>query len=106
MTAPSTTASQAEFCDSMSTDNVTSELPSDCDTPIPINRISAEHGQIKPVSHHFKNDGHSHKHMQFSRLEGYTTKFESGSTTKRRCIELCCILNLHSLTPIGNNQLV
>ena len=106
MSAPSTTASQAKICDAMSKDNVTSELPSGCDTPIPINKISAEHGQIKPVSHHFKNDRHSHKHMQFSMLEGCIPKFESDSTSERRRIELCWIFKLHSLALIGINQLV
>ena len=45
-------------------------------------------GQITPVSRHFKNDGHSHRHMQFSVLEWCTPKFDSDSTSKRRRIEL------------------
>ena len=46
-------------------------------------------GPITPVSRHFKNDGHSHKHMQFSVLEWCTPKFESDNTnTRRRRIEL------------------
>ena len=39
-------------------------------------------GQITPVSRHFKIDGHSHKHMQFSVLEWCTPKFDSDSTSK------------------------
>ena len=41
-------------------------------------------GQCTPVSRDFKNNGHSHKHMQFSVLEWCTPKFESESTSKRR----------------------
>ena len=63
-------------------------------------------GQITPASRHFKNDGHSHKHMQFSVLEWCTPKFESDSTSKRRCIELCWIFKLQSRAPIGINQFV
>ena len=40
MSAPSTTASQTDFCDAMS--DVTSEPTSGCDTPIPRNRIFTE----------------------------------------------------------------
>ena len=32
-------------------------------------------GQIIPVSHHFNNDGHNHRHMQFPVLEWCTPKF-------------------------------
>ena len=53
-------------------------------------------GPSTPVSRHFKNDGHSHRQMQFSVLEWCTPKFESDSTSKRRCIELCWIFKLHS----------
>ena len=42
MSAPSTTASQTEFCNAMFRVNVTSEPPSGYDTPIPENRISEE----------------------------------------------------------------
>ena len=63
-------------------------------------------GLSTPVSCHFKNDGHSHKHMQFSVLEWCTPKVESDSTSKRRRIELCWIFKLHSLAPIGINQFV
>ena len=42
MSAPSTTASQIDFCDAMSRVNVTSEPASACDTPIPRMRISDE----------------------------------------------------------------
>ena len=42
MSAPSTTASQTEFCDAMSKVHVYSEPQSGCDTPIPISKISAE----------------------------------------------------------------
>ena len=58
-------------------------------------------GLITPVSRHFKNDGHSHKHMQFSVLQWCTPKFDIDSTSKRRRIELCWIFKLHSLAPIG-----
>ena len=63
-------------------------------------------GQITPVSHHFKNDGHSHKHMQVSVLEWCTPKFDSDTTFKRRQIAFCWILKLHSLVPIDINQFV
>ena len=63
-------------------------------------------GQITPVSRHFKNDGHSHRHVQFSVLEWCTPKFDSDSTSKRRRIELCWIFKLHPLAPIGINQFV
>ena len=59
-----------------------------------------------PVSRHFKNDGHNHKHMQFSVLEWCTPKFESESTSKRRHIELYWIFKWHSLAQIGINQFV
>ena len=62
-------------------------------------------GQITPVSCHFKNDGHSHKHMQFSMLEWCTPKFDSDSASKRKCIELW-IFKLHSQALIEMNQLV
>ena len=42
MSAPSTSASQTEFCDAMSKVHVYSEPPSGCDTPVPICKISAE----------------------------------------------------------------
>ena len=42
MSAPSTTASQTEFCNAMSRVNVTSEPPSGYDTPMLENRISEE----------------------------------------------------------------
>ena len=42
MSAPSTTASQTEFCDTMSKAHVYSEPPSGCDTPIPMSKISVE----------------------------------------------------------------
>ena len=45
-------------------------------------------GQITPVSRHFKSDGHSHKHMQFTVLEWCTPKFESSNTSRRRRTEL------------------
>ena len=41
MSAPSTTASQTDFCDAMSRDNVTPEPQSSCDEPIPINKLIA-----------------------------------------------------------------
>ena len=63
-------------------------------------------GQITPVSRHFKSDGHSHKHMQFTVLEWCTPKFESSNTSRRRRIELSWIFRLHSLAPIGINQFV
>ena len=63
-------------------------------------------GLSTPVSRHFKNDGHSHKHMQFSVLECCTPKFESDSTSKRRRTELCWIFKLHSLAPTGINPFV
>ena len=63
-------------------------------------------GQITPVSRHFKSDGHSHKHMQFTVLEWCTPKFESSNTSRRRCTELSWIFRLHSLAPIGINQFV
>ena len=40
MSAPSTTASQTEFCDAMSKVHVYSEPQSGCDTPFPIIKIS------------------------------------------------------------------
>ena len=42
MSAPSTTASQTEFCNAMSHVNIASEPASGYDTPIPNNRISEE----------------------------------------------------------------
>ena len=42
MSAPSSTASQTEFCDAMSKVHVYSEPPSGCDTPVPISKISAD----------------------------------------------------------------
>ena len=63
-------------------------------------------GQITPVSRHFKSDGHSHKHMQFTVLEWCTPKFESSNTSRRRRTELSWIFRLHSLAPIGINQFV
>ena len=42
MSAPSTTASQTEFCDAMSKVHVYAEPFSDYDTPIPICKISTE----------------------------------------------------------------
>ena len=42
MSAPSTTASQTEFCNAMSSVRVTSEPASGYDTPMPENRISEE----------------------------------------------------------------
>ena len=42
MSAPSSTASQTDFCNAMYRDNITSEPPSGCDTPTPITRISDE----------------------------------------------------------------
>ena len=63
-------------------------------------------GQITHVSRSFKNDGHSHKHMQFSVLEWCAPKFESDSTSKRRRIQLCWIFELHPLALIGINQFV
>ena len=33
-------------------------------------------GQITPVSHHFKREGHNHKDMLFSVLEWCTPKFK------------------------------
>ena len=41
MSAPSTTASQTDFCDALSRDNVTPEPQSSCDEPIPINKLIA-----------------------------------------------------------------
>ena len=41
MSAPSTTASQTDFCDAMSRDNVTPEPQSNCDEPIPTNKLIA-----------------------------------------------------------------
>ena len=82
----------------MSEDNVTLELPSVCDTPIPINNISAEHGQIKPVSHHFKNDGHSHKRMQFSMLEGCTPNLNQTALTKEGALS-CVGYSNYTLWP-------
>ena len=63
-------------------------------------------GQSTPVSCHFKNDAHSHRHMQFSLLEWCTPKFEASMTAKRRRIELSWIFRLHFLAPIGINQFV
>ena len=63
-------------------------------------------GQPTPISRHFKNDGHSHKHMQVIVLEWCTPKFEASMTAKRRRIELSWIFRLHSLAPIGINQFV
>ena len=42
MSAPSSTASQTEFCDAMSKVHVYSEPLSGCDTPVPISKISAD----------------------------------------------------------------
>ena len=42
MSAPSTTASQTEFCNAMSHVSIASEPASGYDTPIPNNRISEE----------------------------------------------------------------
>ena len=42
MSAPSTTASQTDFCDPMNRDNITSEPPSGCGTTTPITRILDE----------------------------------------------------------------
>ena len=42
MSAPSTTASQTEFCNAMSHVNIASEPANGYDTPIPNNRISEE----------------------------------------------------------------
>ena len=53
-------------------------------------------GQPRPVSRHFKNDGHSHRHMQFSLLEWSTPKFEASMTAKRRRIELDLQITLSS----------
>ena len=39
-------------------------------------------GQLTPVSCHFKSDGHSHKHMQFTVEEWCTLKFEESDTFK------------------------
>ena len=63
-------------------------------------------GQPTPVSCHFNNDGHSHKHMQFTVLEWCTPKFDTSMTANRRRIELSWIFKLHSLAPIGMNQFV
>ena len=41
MSAPSTTASQTDFCDAMSRGNVTPEPQSNCDEPIPISKLIA-----------------------------------------------------------------
>ena len=62
-------------------------------------------GQVTPVSCHFKNDGHSHKHLQFTLLEWCTPKFEASNTSKRRRTELCWIFRLHSVAPIGITNL-
>ena len=51
-------------------------------------------GQPTPVSRHFNNDGHSHKHMQFTVLEWCTPKFDTSMTANRRRIELSWIFKL------------
>ena len=63
-------------------------------------------GQPTPVSRHFKNDGHSHRNMQFSVLEWCTPKFDPSNTARRRRTEFSWIFKLHSLATIGINQLV
>ena len=63
-------------------------------------------GQITPVSHHFKSDGHNHKDMKFSVLEWCTPKFETSNTARRRRLELSWIFRLHCLAPLGINQFV
>ena len=112
MSAPSSTVSQTDFLDAMSRINVTSEPTSGCDTPVPMARMyehkasAQKDGQPTPISRHFKSDGHSHKHMQFSVLEWCTPKSEATNTSRRRRTELSWIFRLHSLAPIGINQFV
>ena len=39
-------------------------------------------GQPTPVSHHFRNDGHSHRNMLFSVLEWCTPTFDPSNTAR------------------------